>query len=259
MFTRTSSPSINPRRPKSFLSSLTANYLHLRNPYVITWWSAAFPGFGHISLGNYVQGFLLFTWEMIVNTQAQVNLGIFYSFTGRYDMAKEVVDSRWLLLYAPVFIFAMWSSYRLTVTLNGFSILADRNHSPIDVAQMSVVELNFVDKRSPWVAVMWSALTPGVAHLYTHRLPTGFFLLVWWIAICYFSHVLQAIQYTALGEFEQAKEIINIQWFIDLPSIYGYALYDAYANIVETNRLYDREQADYLTKQYQSSDFIMPV
>jgi len=259
MFTINGSPSINPRRPKAFISALTANYLHLRNPYVIAWWSAAFPGFGHISLGNYIQGFLLFTWEMVVNTQAQINLGIFYSFTGRYDMAKDILDSRWLLLYVSVYVFAMWSSYRLTVTLNSFSLLADRNHSPIDVVQMSSMELNFVDKRSPWVAVMWSALTPGIGHLYTHRIPTGFFVLIWWIVICYLSHVLQAIQYTALGEFEYAKGVLNIEWFLYLPSIYGYALYDTYANIVETNRLYDREQADYLSKKYQSPDFIMPV
>lgn len=259
MSTSNGSPSINPRRPKSFISSLSANYLHLRNPYVISWWSASFPGFGHISLGNYIQGFLLFIWEMLVNTKAHINLGIFYSFTGRYDMAKEVVDSRWLLLYLPVFMFAIWSSYRLTVTLNSCSILADRNHSPIDVTQISTMEINIVDKRIPWLGVMWTALTPGIGHLYTHRLPTGFFLLIGWIVVCYLSHGLQAIQYTALGQFEQAKAILNYEWLLYIPSMYGFALYDAYTNIVETNRLYDREQADYLTKKYQSVDFEMPV
>ena len=202
---------------------------------------------------------MLFLWEMLVNTQAHVNLGIFYSFTGRYDMAREVLDSRWLLLYIPVFKFAIWSSYRLTVTLNSFSILADRNHSPIDVAQISAMELNIVDKRTPWVAVMWTALTPGVGHLYTHRLPTGFFLLIWWVATCYLSHILQAFQFTALGQFEQAKAILNFEWLLYIPSMYGFALYDAYVNIVETNRLYDREQADYLTREYQSLEFVMPV
>ena len=259
MFTINGSPSINPRRPKSFISSLTANYLHLRNPYVIAWMSASFPGFGHISLGNYVQGFMLCIWEVIINTQANINLSIFYNFTGRYDMAKEVLDSRWLLLYIGGYIFAIWSSYRLTMTLNSFSILADRNHSPIDAVQLSAMEINFVDKRSPWMGVIWSALAPGVGHLYTHRLPTGFLLLISWIVVCYFSHVLQGVQYTALGQYEQAKAVINVEWLLFLPSIIGGAVYDAYANIVETNRLYDREQADYLTKDYQAADFIMPV
>lgn len=107
-----------PRRPKGVMNSLATNYVHLRNPYTIAWWSAAFPGFGHISMGNYVSGFLLFFWEMAANTKAKVNLAIMYSFTGRFDMAKEVVDNRWLLLYAPVFIspYGMATAWRCNST-----------------------------------------------------------------------------------------------------------------------------------------------
>lgn len=247
------------RRPKAASSSIATNFLHLRNPYVIAWWSAAFPGFGHVSLGNYVIGFLMFSWEMLVNTQASVNVGILYSFTGRYDMAKEILNSRWLLLYAPVWVFCIWSSYRLSVDLNKCSILADRNHSPIDAAYMSFFEINILDKRSPWASVLWTALTPGLGHLYTHRLPTGFFLLIWWIAMAYFSHLLQAAQFTVMGEFEQAKLVLDPEWFIYMPSLLGFAVYDVYVNAVEYNRLFDREQADYLIREYQDPDFQMPI
>jgi hypothetical protein len=92
-----------PRHPKGMMNSLATNFYHLRNPYNIAWWSMTYPGFGHISMGSYVSGFLLFIWEMVSNTQGKVNLAILYTFTGRYDMAKEVVDNRWLYLYPCVF------------------------------------------------------------------------------------------------------------------------------------------------------------
>lgn len=84
-----------PRRPKGAMNSLATNFFHLRNPYTIAWWSFTYPGFGHISMGNYATGFLLFIWEMVANTKAHVNLAILYSFTGRFDLAKEVLDNRW--------------------------------------------------------------------------------------------------------------------------------------------------------------------
>lgn len=248
-----------PRRPKGAINSLATNFVHLRNPYTITWWSAAFPGFGHISMGNYVSGFLLFFWEMIANTKAKVNLAILYSFTGRFDMAKEIVDNRWLLLYAPVFIFALWDSYRLALQMNQLSILADRGGRTVQPESMSFMEINILDKRSPWVAVAWTLLLPGLGHMYTHRIPTGFFLLIWWIAIAYYSFLLPATQFTSMGEFENAKNILDPEWIMFLPSIYGFGAYDAYVNTVEYNRLFEKEQSAYFKKKYQSPTFKMPT
>lgn len=248
-----------PRRPKGAINSLATNFVHLRNPYTITWWSAAFPGFGHISMGNYISGFLLFFWEMLANTKAKVNLAILYSFTGRFDMAKEIVDNRWLLLYAPVFIFALWDSYRLALQMNQLSILADRGGRTVQPASMSFMEINTLDKRSPWVAVTWTLLLPGLGHIYTHRIPTGFFLLIWWMAIAYYSFLLPATQFTSMGEFEHARNILDPEWIMFLPSIYGFGAYDAYVNTIEYNRLFEKEQATYFQKKYQHPNFIMPT
>lgn len=247
------------RRPIGIMNSITTNFLHLRNPYVIAWWSASFPGFAHLSLGSYIAGFLLFTWEMVVNVEASINLAILYSFTGRFEMAKEVVNNRWLLLYAPVFIYCIWNGYQLTVDLNKLTILAERNESKVDPERISLFEINTLDRRTPWVSVLWTLLTPGLGHLYTHRTPTAFFLLIWWIAVCYFSKVLQSIQYTALGLFEEAKAVLDPQWLIFMPSILGFALYDVYVNTVEYNRLFEKEQAKMLEQEYQDVHFNMPV
>lgn len=254
-------PSANkePRHPKGLVSSVSITLVHLRNPWVIAFWSAIFPGFGHISLGSYIHGFLLIAWEMLINVKANVNYAILYSFTGRYDMAMAVVNNRWLILYAPVFIWAIWSSYRLTVDLNKLSILADRARSPISPAKMSTLEMEFMEKRIPWVGLAWSLLMPGIGHLYTHRLTTGFLVLAWWIGVCYLSSFLQAIQFTALGEFNNAIAILDPQWAMFLPSIYGFSAYDAYVNTVEYNRLYEKEQARYLEDNFQEDTFEMPV
>lgn len=248
-----------PRRPKGTISSLATNFFHLRNPYTTAWWSASYPGFGHISMGNYVSGFLLFFWEMLVNTQGKVNLAILYSFTGRYDMAKEIVDNRWLLLYVLVYVFAIWDSYRLTLQFNQLAILADRHEQTLEPVSISFMEINALDRRSPWVAAAWTMVAPGLGHIYTHRIPTGFFLVIWWMVIAYYSFLFQGVQYTALGLFEQAKAVVDPEWLMFLPSIYGLAIFDAYVNTVEFNRLFEKEQAVFFKNKYQSSNFKMPT
>lgn len=248
-----------PRHAKGMMNSLATNFYHLRNPFIIAWWSMSYPGFGHISMGCYVTGFLLFLWEMLANTQGNVNLAILYTFTGRYDMAKEIVDNRWLCLYPCVFIFAIWDSYRRTIKFNQRSILADRAGSVIQPEAFSFMEINVLDKRTPWVAALWSAILPGLGHLYTHRIPAGFFLMAWWIVIAYFSSLYQAVQYTALGLFEQAKAVVDPEWLIFMPSVIGYAVYDAYVNTTEYNRLFSKEQSAFFRREYQYPTFAMPV
>ena len=143
--------------------------------------------------------------------------------------------------------------------MNQLTILADRGGRTVPQESMSFMEINVLDKRSPWVAVAWTLLLPGLGHIYTHRIPTGFFLLVWWIAIAYYSFLLPATQFTALGDFGQAKNILDPEWIMFLPSIYGFAAYDAYVNAIEYNRLFEKEQAAYLKKKYQSPTFILPT
>ncbi len=247
------------RRPKGVMNSLATNFFHLRNPWTMAWWSATYPGFGHISMGNYVSGFLLFFWEMMVNTQAKVNMAILYTFTGRYEMAKEIADNRWLLMYVLVFIYAIWDSYRLALQFNQLAILADRNEETIQPVSVSFMEINALDRRSPWAAVAWTTVAPGLGHIYTHRIPTGFFLVIWWMAIAHYSFLFQGIQFTALGLYEQAKAVLDPQWLMYLPSIYGFAAYDAYVNTVEYNRLFEKEQVMFFKRKYQCPGFKMPT
>lgn len=98
----------NQRRPKGVLTPYNINFLHLRTPLVMLWWAASYLGFAYVSLGSYVKGFILIFLEFFLNIQSKLNLGIFYSFTGQFDLAKQVLDINWLLFYIPIYIVLMW-------------------------------------------------------------------------------------------------------------------------------------------------------
>ena len=247
------------RRPKGVISSYNINSLHKRNPWVIACWSAIFPGFGHISIGKYLKGFLLVIWELVINHFAKVNTAILYGFTGKFDLCKEVLDKRWFLLYVGVFVFAIWDSYRSTIETNKLSILADAENSEILPVKISSFDINYFHKRNPWVSLSWSFIMPGTGQLYNYRLPLGFFVLIWWILISYQSHIAEAIFYSLTGNTVFAAQTTDPQWLLFMPSIFGFAAYNSYVSTVEYNKLFTSEQNKYLADNYQDSSFAMPI
>jgi hypothetical protein len=247
------------RRKVAYVSTLGTTQLHLRNPFIVAGWSIAFPGLGHLLLSKHLIGFLLFTWEIFVNYKACINYVILYSFIGKFQTAKEVLNIRWVLLYLPTYFFAIWDSYRSAVDINHKYILAAREDATVQPFAIGSMEINYLDKRNPANALMWSALMPGAGHLYVHRIITAAFLLSWWIAIVYYSNLLTVVQLTLTGNFEQAKNAVDMHWALNIPSVYFFAMYDAYVNTVENNKLYEWELGKYLRKHYQSKDFDMPI
>ncbi|WP_274363775.1 hypothetical protein [Paenibacillus thermotolerans] len=208
---------------------------------------------------RYAKAFLLILWEMFINHQAKVNLGIMYSLQGHFERAKEVLDERWLMLYVGIYMYAIWDSFRTTVDFNKLYTLADRENASLPVLTMGSWGINYLDKRSPWVACMWSVLVPGLGQLYLNKLIFGLFVFLYTISLLYFGHIPMAIYYSMIGDFEQAKEIVDMQWLLYLPSIYCYIFYDAYVSAVEQNKLFEKEQSLYLKKRYQSPDFELPL
>jgi hypothetical protein len=249
------------RRYIAYVSTMGTTQLHLRNPFVIAWWSLAYPGLGHLLLSKYIRGFLLFTWEVFLNYNAHINLAILYSFTGRFQMAKDVLDINWVMFYAPTYLFAIWDSYRTTVDLNFQYILAAREDAEVKPFNISSIEINHLDKRTPWIALAWSALMPGLGQIYIHRIPSALFSMIWFIVIAYLSKLLPAIHYTLLGQFDQVKSLLNTvtsHWLLNIPCLYFFAIYESYVNTVENNKLFDWEQSKFLKKNYQYKYFKMP-
>jgi len=246
------------RRKRAYVSLTGTTTIHLRNPYIIACWSAAFPGLGHLLLSKYLRGFLLFLWEVFINYNAHINLAILYSLTGKFEMAKNIIDINYALIYIPTYIFAIYDSYETTVDLNNNFILAAREDAVIAPFKVGALEINFLDKKTPWVAAAWSLISPGAGQLYIHRIVVAAFTLIWVIVVAYFSKVLPAIQYSLLGQLAKAKAVVDWQWLLNIPSLYVYAMYDAYTNCVEGNNLYDWEQSKFLRRNYQSKNFHMP-
>ncbi|MBM7660370.1 TM2 domain-containing membrane protein YozV [Bacillus mesophilus] len=243
------------RRYKAHVSILGTTQIHLRNPYIIAWWSAAFPGFGHLLLSKYLRGFVLFIWEVIVNLKANVNLAMVYSFQGEIQMAKDILDTRWLLIYIPVYLFGIWDSYRTTVDMNKVYLLAEREEHQFNSFSIGALEINYLDKRIPIMAVVWSLFVPGLGQLYIHRIITAFFVIIWVVVFSYFSHGLEAISLLFLGKVQEATSVLKPEWLLFFPSLYGFSVFDSYINTVENNKLYEKEQRKYLKENYQSISF----
>lgn len=247
------------RRYQAYVGAFNTNQIHLRNPWVAAWWSAAFPGLGHLLIGSNLKGFILFIWELVINVNSNLNLAIIYTFYGDFDKAKAVLEPRWLLLYCAVYICSIWDSYRSTLDINKLYVLAKRENAPIIPFALNIFALNYLDRRNPWLALVWSLLMPGLGPLYAMRVPEGFFILAWAIVTVYFSHFLEAVHYTFYGEFSRAITVLNPEWYLFMPSIYGFSLYESYVLAVEYNKLFKDEQAQFLKRQYQSAQFKMPI
>jgi len=243
------------RRYKAHVNIVGTTQIHLRNPYIIAWWSAAFPGFGHLLLSKYLRGLMLFTWEVIVNNNAKINVAMVHTFCGDIQLAKEALNIRWVLMYIPVYLFAIWDSYRTSVDMNKMYLLAERENAPFNSFTIGALEINYLDKRKPVMSVIWSLFMPGLGHLYIDRIVTAFFSLIWTIIFLYFSNTLLAVHYLFLGKIAQATAVLDMQWLMYMPSMWGFAVYDSYANTVENNKLFNSEQKDFLIKHYQSPKF----
>jgi len=247
------------RRQRAFFSQFTTTQLHLKNPWVVAFFSFSYPGFGHFLQHRYASAFTLILWETFINFKANVNLGILYSLIGDFDKAKEVLDTKWLIFYVSIYMFGIWDGYRTTVDLNKQYLLADREDAPILNIKMGALDMNYLDKRKPWLALLWSALFPGLGHLYLHNVISGFFIFVYTVSICYFGHILQSIHLTMLGNFVHAKEVLDMQWTLYLPSIFFFIIYDAYVSAVENNKLFEKEMSKYLRHNYQGKNYEFPI
>jgi hypothetical protein len=253
------SDSYTPRRKRVNLSRFDTMQMHVRHPLIAAWWATSFAGFGQMMVGSYVKGYALVILEIIINLKSNLNLAIIYSFTGRFELAKEVLDTRWILTYVLVYVYGIWDSYNLTVNTNKLAVLAAREKAPIDVFKMIPFSINYLDKRVPWVSLFWSFVLPGLGHMYVLRMATGYFLIIFWFLCAYCSRICQVIQFTLMGDFSQAIAVADMQWLLFLPSIYCYAAYEAYSSTVELNKIFDIELCEFVEKKYQEFAFGLPM
>jgi hypothetical protein len=240
------SASIKPRYSKGKISVFGTNSVYPRTPWIAAWWSAAFPGFGHMFIGKYLHGFILIIWELVVNNLSHLNMGIAFSFLGRFDEAKAILNQDWALLYVAVYVYSIWDSYRCAVEIKKGHVLAEIEDAPVTPSDVSFFDVVVLDKKNPLVGSLWPVFTPGLGQLYGGSTVVGTFILAWWIYVCYRAAAVQTFFHSFLGDFDKATAFVDWQWFLFLPSMYAFAIYQAYVSVTENNTLFDIEQIRFL-------------
>src|SRR5699024_7002950 len=172
-----------------------------------------------------------------------------------FDLVHQVLDARWLILYLPIYFFIFWDSYRTTVDLNFYYILAYWEQLRIYICNIVAFDIEFLDKRKQFMAAIASLFVPGLGQLYLNRLIVAIIILLFTISFLYLSTFLNSLTLLFAVELQQANKVLHIQWFLYLPPIYGFTVFNTYINAVENNKLFAKEQRFFLKDNYQHPNF----
>jgi TM2 domain-containing membrane protein YozV len=239
-----------PRRQLTLLSQDGLTNLRWQNPLIIVWWSASFPGFGHFLLHNYIRGFMLSLWEVIINRLTHINEAIVYSFSGRIELAKEVLEPLWVLAYMLVYMFAIWDSYLKAIDANKHYHLASMENSKLVPFLIRPLCISYLSLRRPWAAMICSCMIPGLGQLYNNRLALGFYGLFWWIIYMTLSRSHAVLLSLFQGNIQGNAMVLDPQWLLFMPSVIGGAMYDAFMTTRDNNHLFRLEQKQYFSERY---------
>lgn len=248
------------RRKLYIVKPWSNNFLKLTNPLVVAWWSAAFPGFGYILIGDFLLGFILMMFELAVNSFANINSSIFYTLIGDFDQAKEILDKRWFLAYMAIYVFTIFDSYRRSVEYNKSYILAYREkRKNLNYFELGALGVGHIDKVPPLNSVIWAALSSGISSIYFKNIPNLLFGLFWIGILSYESRLLESIYYSFILDFPTSKSLLEPQWFLFFPSVYVFVLYHTYLTNIYSNKAFDLTLSLHLKEHYQNQDFPMPI
>lgn len=242
------------RRPLVTISVFGISLFHRQNPFMVAWWSAAFPGFGQYLLNQYLRGTALTLFEVTTNTLARVNEAIVYTLCGNFEMAKSVMQVKWVFGYFIIYLFAIWESYRSTLVQNKICHLAELENERICGIVLHPLEIQYIEQKNPFIAAFYSFIFPGLGQLYNHRFGLAFWAMIWWWIYLSFSHAYESMFYLLIGDIQKSISVLHPHWLLFMPSVLGGSMYHAFITTIEHNRLYRLEQRQHLEETYQNSD-----
>ncbi|MBB3109600.1 hypothetical protein FHS18_001663 [Paenibacillus phyllosphaerae] len=88
------------------------NYLNYLNPWVAVVWSLFTPGLGHLISRNIIQGVYLLAWFIVVIYQSKALPSVYFTATGHFEEATNVIHWNWVLYLPSLYLFAVddcWS------------------------------------------------------------------------------------------------------------------------------------------------------
>ncbi|RAP74313.1 hypothetical protein DL346_24500 [Paenibacillus montanisoli] len=233
------------------LSGNGMTYIWRRSPFTVMWLSAAFPGFGHVLMNQYARGLLLTLSEVAINTLGHVNEAMVYTFCGQFELAKSVLEPRWMYGYLIVYFFSMWSSYRTAFTMNRLSHLAELENTPMTRLHITNFDIQFLERKNPIMAAMWSFFFPGLGFLYNQRIFLGIYAIAWWWIKGTMAHAYDSLFLLFSGRIAESIAVLNPQWLLFMPSVLGGSIYYSYTQTVDQNHLFMVEQKRFFVEQYR--------
>ncbi|WP_127589096.1 hypothetical protein [Paenibacillus koleovorans] len=242
------------RRPLYMLSSFGVTQILRQHPYMIAWWSAVFPGFGHFMLNQYIRGALLTLSEVVINSLARINESMVYSFCGQFQQARDVLHPNWIYGYIAIYIFSIWDSYRSSLYVNKLSHLGELENEAMVSVRITPLELQYLEQRSPFSGVVASFFFPGLGQLYNQRFGLAFYGILWWWIYSWLSQCYVSVLYLLLGRLQDSIQVLHPHWLLFMPSVLGGSMYHAYETAIAHNRLYRLEQRQFLTERYSLSE-----
>lgn len=242
------------RRPLATISMFGVSFFHRQNPYMVAWWSAAFPGFGQYLLNQYLRGTILTLFEVVLNTLAHLNEAIVYSFCGKFEMARSILQPRWAFGYLIIYLYAIWDSYRSALIQNKMCHLAELENERIRGIILHPLEIQYIEQKNPFIAALYSFFFAGLGQLYNHRFILAFYAMFWWWAYLILSRAHESAFNLILGNIQKSISMLQPHWLLFMPSVAGGSAYHAFITAIEHNRLYRQEQRQHLEERYRNSE-----
>ncbi len=236
--------------PLAKISSSGINFIQQHNPIMIAWWSAVFPGIGHYLLNHYLRGTLLTLTEVFINTFAHINEAMVYSFCGQFDLARDVLNPNWAFGYLIIYLITIWDSYRSTISQNKLCHIAYLENYPVPREATKPTALQFLEKKKPIVAAIYSFFFPGLGQLYNHQTLLAFYAMFWWWVYIVLSGIHVSLLTLVLGNLKESSSMLHPHWLLFMPSVLGGAIYQAYVTTIEHNRLFRISQRQHLIERY---------
>ncbi len=104
--------------------------------------------------------------------------------------------------------------------------------------------------QSPYAAMLWSLVLPGFGQLYNKDYVIGFVLLVLEFLVNLKSDLNITLLYSFMGNLQASHQSVDYGWGLFYPSIYGFAIWQAFNSAKASNRRAagkEAEQRTYLT------------
>lgn len=243
---------IQARRPLFKISMFGITHLNQKNPYMVAWWSAVFPGFGHYLLNQYLRATLLTLSEVTTNTLAHINEAMIYSFCGQFEQAKLVLEPNWAFGYLAIYLIAIGDSFRSALYQNKLFHLARLENKQLPCLNISPLEIQYLEPKSPILGALYSFFFPGLGQLYVHRFGLAFYAMLWWWIYLSLSRIHESYLNLLQGHLSQSITLIHPHWLLFMPSVMGGSIYHAYRTTIEHNQLFYIEQQQHLSKRYHN-------